>query len=131
MSVKISHARMKTVLTGCVTMLCCVMSQVLWADGANPTLGSVANQITSSFTNVTKLITAISYLAGLAFAIGAILKFKQHKDQPGQIPIGQPIGLTLIAGALIFLPSIVSTLGYTAFEQPSAAGPTGSDTVGM
>ena len=119
---------MKMLRAGCVAVLCCVMSQALWAAGY--TLGDMAAQITDSFKNVTSLITAISYLAGLAFAIGAILKFKQHKDQPGQIPIGQPIGLTLIAGALVFLPSVISTLGYTAFTNPSTATYSGTTDIG-
>lgn len=107
---------------------CCFFSSSLWAD--NETLGSMAALITSSFQSVTLLITSISYLAGLAFAIGAILKFKQHKDQPGQIPIGQPIGLTVIAAALVFLPSVITTLGYTAFTTPTSAGYSGVDTIG-
>ena len=107
---------------------CCFFSGALWAD--NETLGSMAALITSSFQSVTLLITSISYLAGIAFAIGAILKFKQHKDQPGQIPIGQPIGLTVIAAALVFLPSVITTLGYTSFTTPTSAGYYGVDTIG-
>ena len=53
-----------------------LMSQVV----AALTVGNMASEITGSFVNLTKLITAGSYLAGLAFAIGAIMKFKQHKD---------------------------------------------------
>lgn len=74
-------------------------------------VGSVASSITGSFTNVSKLITAGSYLAGLGFSIGAIMKFKQHKDNPTQIPIGTPIALVFIAAALLFLPSILETSG--------------------
>ena len=81
-----------------------------------------------TFTSLTKLITAGSYLAGLGFSIGAIMKFKQHKDNPTQIPIGTPIALVFIAAALLFLPSILSVTGYTMFgsSQGNTAGPTGS-----
>jgi len=75
--------------------------------------GDLSSQITSSFTNLTKLITAGSYLSGLAFSIGAILKFKQHKDNPTQIPIGTPIALVFIGAALLFLPTILTTAGTT------------------
>ena len=51
------------------------------------TVGSMASHITGSFENLAKLITASSYLAGLGFSIGAIMKFKQHKDNPTQIPV--------------------------------------------
>ncbi|WP_051546079.1 hypothetical protein [Legionella lansingensis] len=89
--------------------------------------GNMASSVTDSFTSVAKLITAGSYLAGLAFAIGAIMKFKQHKDNPTQIPIGTPISLVLIAAALLFLPSILGVTGQSLFgESGSVAGPTGS-----
>lgn len=79
------------------------------------TLGELAESITESFTNLTKFITAASYLAGLAFSIGAIMKFKQHKDNPTQIPIGTPIALVFIAAALLFLPTILNAVGYKMF----------------
>ena len=69
--------------------------------------GEVAN-VTSSL-NVTKLITAGSYVAGLGFAIGSIFKFKQHKDNPTQIPIGTPIALVLVSAAELFLPSLATS----------------------
>lgn len=95
--------------------------------GAND-LGKMASTITSSFTSLTRLITAGSYLAGLGFSIGAIMKFKQHKDNPTQIPIGTPIALVFIAAALLFLPSILGVTGATMFGSSggTTAGPTGT-----
>lgn len=90
-------------------------------------LGSVASSITSTFTSLTKLITASSYLAGLGFSIGAILKFKAHKDNPQQVPIGTPIALVFIGAALLFLPTILGVAGATMFgTSGSVAGPTGT-----
>jgi intracellular multiplication protein IcmD len=87
----------------------------------------MASSITSSFTNLTKLVTAGSYLAGLGFSIGAIMKFKQHKDNPTNIPVGTPIAMTFIAAALLFLPSILGVTGATLFSgSGQTAGPTGS-----
>lgn len=99
-----------------------------FAASSNATLATMASQITSSFTSLTKLITAGSYLAGLGFSIGAIMKFKQHKDNPTQIPIGTPIALVFIAAALLFLPSILSVTGNTMFGTGggATAGPTGT-----
>lgn len=91
------------------------------------TLGGMASSITGSFESLTKLITAASYLAGLAFAIGAIMKFKQHKDNPTQITIGTPVALVFIAAALLFLPSILDVAGATMFGGAGeVAGPTGT-----
>lgn len=91
------------------------------------TLGGMATSITSSFTEVSKLITAGSYIAGLGFAVGAIVKFKAHKDNAAQVPIGQPIALVFIAAALLFLPDILSITGQTMFGKAgTTAGPTGT-----
>lgn len=94
---------------------------------ASPTLGTMASSMTGSFKSVAKLITAGSYLAGLGFSIGAIMKFKQHKDNPTQVPIGTPIALVFISAALLFLPTILGSVGMTMFGSAGkTAGPTGS-----
>ncbi len=96
------------------------------AFAASQDIGAVASQISSSFEKITKLITGGSYLAGIAFAIGAIMKFKAHKDNPTQITIGTPIALLFVAAALLFLPSILGVAGQTMFAGGSTSGPSGS-----
>jgi intracellular multiplication protein IcmD len=98
---------------------------VATAAGAQ-SLGGVASTITSSFASITKLITGGSYIAGIGFAVSAIMKFKQHKDNPTQIPIGTPIALLFIAAALLFLPSVLGVAGQTLFGGGTVAGPSGS-----
>ena len=94
---------------------------------ASQDLGGMASNIIASLTSVTKLITAGAYIAGMGFAMSAILKFKAHKDNAQQTPIGTPIGLTFVAAALIFLPSLLSITGQTIFgSDKSVAGPTGT-----
>jgi len=78
-------------------------------------IGSVAATVTGNFANLARLITAASYVAGLALAVGAIFKFKAHKDNPTQIPIGTPIALLFVAAALLFLPSVLKSTGSTLF----------------
>lgn len=97
------------------------------AMATDKTLGDMAKQVTSSFADLTRLITAASYLAGLGFAIGAIMKFKAHKDNPTQITVGTPIALVFIAAALLFLPSILDMTGSTMFGgDQSVAGAGGT-----
>lgn len=94
---------------------------------ADQSLGTIASNIYANFENLTKLITACSYIAGLGFAIGAIMKFKMHKDNPTQVPIGTPISLVFIAAALLFMPSILGVTGSTIFGASggTVAGPSG------
>lgn len=81
-------------------------------------IGEMAESITENFTNLTKLITAGSYVAGLGFSIGAIMKFKQHKDNPTQVPIGTPVLMLFVGAALLFLPSVVETRdGYDNMQS--------------
>ncbi len=108
------------------------MVMVLTADAAmaatTMTLGTMASNIIGSFTSLTKLITAGSYLAGMGFSVAAIMKFKQHKDNPTQIPVGTPIALIFIAAALLFLPTILGITGATMFGSGggTVGGPTGT-----
>lgn len=95
---------------------------------AAQTIGTIAANVTESFGNLAKLITAAAYIAGLGFAVGAVLKFKQHKDNPTQIPIGTPIALIFIAAALVFMPSILGVTGATLFgagQKGESGGPKG------
>jgi intracellular multiplication protein IcmD len=87
-----------------------------------PSIGSIATTIVGSFSGIAKLVTAGSYIAGMGFALSSILKFKQHKDNPTQIPIGTPIALLFIAAALIFLPTIFGAANATIFGGSGSAG---------
>lgn len=109
------------------TLIALVFSTEGLAASTSWTIGDVAQQITGSFTQLTQLITAGSYLAGIGFSIGAIMKFKQHKDNPTQIPVGTPIALLFIAAGLLFLPSILDVTSITMFGTAggTVAGPTG------
>jgi intracellular multiplication protein IcmD len=119
----------KTLLKGAWLLLGMVVVFALCTHGAYAAddIGAIAKNVTDTFTNLAKLITAASYLAGLGFAIGAIMKFKQHKDNPTQIPIGTPIALVFIAAALLFLPSILGVTGATIFggEGGTVGSPSG------
>lgn len=83
--------------------------------------GEMAGNVTSTLSSVAGLLQGISLIAGIGFAIAAIFKFKQHKDNPTQIPVGTPIALVFIGVALIFLPSLIDTTGSSLFSSPSPA----------
>ena len=101
---------LSTLLILCLTLLSanCLASEAL---------GTVSANIYGNLTNLSKLITAGSYIAGLGFAIASIMKFKAHKDNPTQVPVGTPAALVMIAASLLFLPSILGTTGATIFAD--------------
>lgn len=78
-------------------------------------LGSIAQNITNSFEGIGNLILGIGFVAGLGFVMASVFKFKQHKDNPTQIPLGTPIALLAVGVALIFLPNIIAPAGQTLF----------------
>ena len=93
----------------------------IFAQAAPPTqqsttgIAKVASVIQGNLGSLARLLTGASYLAGMAFAVGAIVKFKAHKDNPTQIPIGTPIALLFVGAALIFIPAVFRASGQTLF----------------
>jgi intracellular multiplication protein IcmD len=103
------------------------VSEMVFAGGAGAgqSLGDIASNVTGTMSNVAKLITAGSYVAGVAFALMGMLKFKAHKDNPQQTPLSQPIVLLAIAAGLVFLPSLISTTGQTVWKGGERATSSG------
>ncbi len=85
-------------------------------------IGGTAATVTANLANIAKLITAASYVAGMAFAVGAIVKFKAHKDNPAQVPLGGPIVMLFVGAALIFIPSVYKVSGSTLFGSGGTVG---------
>ena len=112
------HAILMLVVTG----ISFYSGYAVAAASQSMSLGQIASQVTGSFGQLAQLITAGAYIAGMGFALAAILKFKQHKDNPQQIQIGQPIALLFIAAALIFLPTIFGIAGQTVFGSGATYG---------
>lgn len=119
---------MKKVILGALALTCLTVGTAALALSG---VGSVAAQVTSNIANIAKLVTAASYVAGMAFAVGAIVKFKAHKDNPTQIPIGTPIALLFVGAALIFIPSVFKVGGGTLFgSSGQVAGVSGITSFG-
>lgn len=109
---------MKRVILAALALTCFVAGTAALAAVSG--VGSVAATITGNLANVAKLITAASYVAGMAFAVGAVVKFKAHKENPTQIPLGTPIALLFVGAALIFIPTVFKVSGATLFGGSGA-----------
>lgn len=97
---------------------CCVYTGHVFAAGNQALgLGGIAQNIQDSFSGLASLMLGISYIAGIGFSVASIFKFKQHKDNPTQIPFGTPIALLVVGISLIFLPYIISSSGQTFFGK--------------
>jgi intracellular multiplication protein IcmD len=90
-------------------------------------LGAIAETVTQSFESFGKLMIAIAYLGGFGFMIFGVFKFKQHKDNPTQIPLGTPITMVMLGAVLVFLPAFVQPAGETlGVDMDKAGGFTGN-----
>jgi intracellular multiplication protein IcmD len=89
--------------------------QVFNAVGPGARAGAhAAESLLKQVSGIQAQIDATPYIAGLGFAMAAILKFKQHKDNP---TISGAITLMFVAVALIFIPSILKSIGGTTFDS--------------
>ncbi len=81
-----------------------------YAQAAATNISGMAGMIQSTLTPLINLVVASCYLGGAGFCAGAIFKFKAHKDNPTQVPIGTPIMLLFVGAGLLFLPSIINMM---------------------
>ena len=94
----------------------------------NQSGGDIAKVITGNFSDLSKLLTSTSYLAGLGFSAASIAQFKSHKDNPTQASVGTPDALVAVAAIETFLPSLeaqAAAAGVTASEVKAAAAEAG------
>jgi intracellular multiplication protein IcmD len=83
-------------------------------------IGDMAESINDTFTQIANLIGGAAYVAGLGFGMAAIFKFKQHRDNPTQVPVGTPFGMLGVSIMLIYLPSLLTESGSTVFSSSAA-----------
>ncbi|MEC7030999.1 MAG: hypothetical protein VXW87_04995 [Pseudomonadota bacterium] len=79
------------------------------------TINDIADNIIYQLGAGNKMIVLMAYVSGLGFMVVSFFKLKQHKDNPAQNPIGNPLTILLIGVLLIYLANLVSPLGETFF----------------
>lgn len=76
-------------------------------------LSDVSRNITTSASRLPGLIAALSYLLAVIFGISAIIKIREHVENPNQTPLREPLIRLLAAGALVALPIIYEAMRTT------------------
>jgi uncharacterized membrane protein HdeD (DUF308 family) len=76
---------------------------------------------------VPAFITTLTYIVGILLAIAGIYKLKEAVDNPGQNSIQDGFIRLAAGGALIALPTIVSTMGGTFGQAAGDKGKITSD----
>ena len=77
------------------------------AAGSGAGLGNLTTNLRSTASSVTDIFSLVAYVVGVGFGIKAALKFKEHNESKGQIPVSQPITLAVVAALLLALPTLM------------------------
>ena len=86
-------------------------------DAISGGIKSLFQNVYSNFDQVATLMGGSAYLAGLVFTVAAMMKIKQHRDNPTQVPVATGL-VYLVAGVgLIFLPSTLREGATTIFTD--------------
>jgi intracellular multiplication protein IcmD len=85
-------------------------------------LGEMSDTIGQSLKGISTLIIGLATVAGLGFGVAAIFKFKQHRDNPTQVPLGQPLSLLAIAVFLLWLQFLLQSAGRTVAGDEVGTG---------
>jgi intracellular multiplication protein IcmD len=86
--------------------------------GAKPeTISGMANNLRNQFSAIADLILATARVAGIGFSLAAIFKFKQHKDNPTQVPIGTPFALLAVGIILMFMKGIFDPAAKSIYGE--------------
>lgn len=80
---------------------------------ATSDFSTVSENMVESVSQVPGLITGLSYILGLLFAVTGLLKIKEHVERPGQVQLGEALVRFLVGGALFSLPIIYQAMAVT------------------
>lgn len=86
-------------------------------DGSEGGIKSLFQNVYSNFDQVATLLGGSAYLAGLVFVVAAMMKIKQHRDNPTQVPIATGLIYLLAGVGLIFLPTTLQEGADTIFTS--------------
>lgn len=80
------------------------------------TFNALLSNITDSTTFIPGLIAMIGYMLGILLSISALLKMRDHVDEPERTTLKEPVIRLLIAGALFALPTVYDAM-YTTIAD--------------
>jgi hypothetical protein len=90
-----------------------ILSQEALAQDKGQATDDFLGNLVDEVATVPAFITTLTYIVGILLAIAGIYKLKEAVDNPGQNSIQDGFIRLAAGGALIALPTIVSTMGGT------------------
>lgn len=82
---------------------------------AIPNLGSLASGLTDVFGSLARLVQAVAFVIGCGFLMGALIKYKAHRDNPEHVTLSIPVTLFILGVLFIILGIVLMTVGQSVF----------------
>lgn len=89
------------------------------------TIGSVMCNVWESSDLIPGLLSGVAYLFGLFLGVMAIIKLKDHVENPNQTPLSESMKRFIAGGAFFALPIVLEAAYNTVAQDIFAATPTG------
>lgn len=87
------------------------------------TVGGMADNLTGQISSMEDILAYFSYFIGLSLGFKAVLKLKEHSEDPRSTKLITPIMLILAAGMFMSLPFFIGLGIHTfGFTSPNASG---------
>lgn len=84
-----------------------VMSMPLWAAGSAGTGGdfaSVIGNVMEPATIAARILNVASVICGAGFLMASALQYKNHRNNPQEVPLSRPITYLILGLVLVILP---------------------------
>lgn len=81
-----------------------------YLEVGTPDLNGILANITAAISDFPGLVSAISYILGLLIGIQALIKIKEHVENPDQTPIREALIRLFVGAALFGLPTLFTAM---------------------
>ncbi len=71
---------------------------------AAESLGTIANNLLVPATGIAHMLNLASVICGTGFLLAAVLQYKNHRDNPQEVPLSRPVTYLILGLALVLLP---------------------------
>lgn len=96
--------------TGAAFVMGTMVSTEANAAAGAASFNQIGSNITAGIASLPGLLTAVSYIMGLIFAVLGILKIKDHVENPSQTQLKDGAIRLAVGGGLFALPIITSSM---------------------
>ena len=81
---------------------------------------TIFERVGTSFAGIPGVITLAAYIMGVVFALGGILKIKDHVEDPGRTQLKDGAIRLVVGGALFALPYVMTVMTQTVGDQTAS-----------